>query len=221
MSRRLRSNGTSNALSAFRIPLEDEAGELPSQATVGSKAHNLMRMARRGLPVPAGFVLGTDLALAYLACGSAALDGLEAVLERELEQLGRMTGRHFGDAKRPLLVSVRSGAPVSMPGMMETVLNVGLTEGTLRGLIRLTGNPRLALDCRRRFIQQFAEVVHGVSPQPFETILTDTLAKAGLSRAEELDSEALRGLVRFRRMLRRQHWEGLPCGTDGAAQSFG
>jgi pyruvate,orthophosphate dikinase len=194
VSRRSRCNGN-NAFSVFRIPLEDQAGELPSKAMVGSKAHNLMRIARCGLPVPPGFVLGTDLALAYLARGRAALHGLEAVLKRELEQLGRLTGRHFGDAKRPLLVSVRSGAPVSMPGMMETVLNVGLTEATLRGLIRLTGNPRLALDCRRRFVQQFAEVVHGVSPLPFQKILDEKLAKEALSRPEELDSEGLHELA--------------------------
>ena len=194
MSRRSRHNDC-NAFDVFRIPPEGTVGELPSKATVGSKAHNLMRLTRCELPVPPGFVLGTDVALAYVARGSAALKGLRAVLERELEQLGQTTGRRFGDAKRPLLVSVRSGAPVSMPGMMETILNVGLTEETVRGLVRLTGNPRLALDCRRRFIQQFAEVVHGISPQPFETLLADTLAKEDLSRAEELDTEALRKLV--------------------------
>jgi pyruvate,orthophosphate dikinase len=194
VSRRSRANG-SDAFSVLRIPLEDPAGELPSKATVGSKAHNLMRLARCGLPVPPGFVLGTDLTQAYLARGSAALDGLEAVLEQELEHLAEATGRRFGDAKRPLLVSVRSGAPVSMPGMMETILDVGLTETTLRGLIRLTGNPRLALDCRRRLIEQFAEVVHGASPQPFEKLLAEKLAKDSFSRCDELDSEALRELV--------------------------
>ena len=194
MSRRSPRNGC-NSFDVFRIPPEGTVGELPTKATVGSKAHNLMRMARCGLPVPPGFALGTDVALAYVARGSAALNGVRAVLERELEQLGQTTGRRFGDARRPLLVSVRSGAPVSMPGMMETILNVGLTEEALRGLVRLTGNPRLALDCRRRFVQQFAEVVHGISPQPFDTLLADTLAREGLSRVEELDSEALRKLV--------------------------
>ena len=154
-----------------------------------------MRMANRGLPVPPGFVLGVDLSAAYLTQGAEALDGLESVLHREMEHLGQVTGRHFGDAKRPLLVSVRSGAAISMPGMMETVLNVGLTPETLRGLIRLTGAPRLAHDCRRRLIQQFAEAAYGASPKPFEDVLTARLAEGGLSSLEELDSDQLSALA--------------------------
>ena len=162
---------------------------------VGSKAYNLMRMARRGLPVPPGFVFGTDLCRDYLERGAAAFGGLDEVLERELERLGSVTGRRFGDPKRPLLVSVRSGAVVSMPGMMKTVLNVGLTETTLRGLVRLTGNPRLAPDCQRRFIQQFAEVVDGVKATRFEEILDAKLVEQELAGANEFDSQALAELA--------------------------
>ena len=187
MSRR---SAPHNALEVHRIPY-DGPDDLPTKEMVGSKAHNLMRMGRRGLSVPPGFVLGTGLCRAYLDCGPAALDGLEEVLERELEGLGARTGRNFGDPKRPLLVSVRSGAPVSMPGMMETVLNIGLTNATLRGLLRLTGNPRLAADCRRRLVQQFAEVVHGADARPFEEILASKLAEEKLAQVEELDSSAL------------------------------
>jgi pyruvate,orthophosphate dikinase len=179
-----------NALEVYRIPY-DGPDELPTKDMVGSKAHNLMRMARRGLSVPPGFVLGTGLCRAYLEAGDAALDGLGEMLERELEGLGVRAGRGFGDPKRPLLVSVRSGAPVSMPGMMETVLNIGLTGATLRGLLRLTGNPRLAADCQRRLVQQFAEVVHGTEAKPFEEILAARLSEEGLAQVEELDSRAL------------------------------
>ena len=141
--------------------------------------------------VPPEFVIGTGLCRAYLDRGLAALDGLDEVLGRELEALGARTGRRFGDPKRPLLVSVRSGAPVSMPGMMETLLNIGLTSATLRGLLRLTGNPHLAADWWRRLVQQFAEVIQDKDRKPFEKILAARLKKDGLAHVEELDSEAL------------------------------
>lgn len=187
MSRRTSRHG---ALEVYRIPY-DGPDALPSKEMVGSKAHNLMRMARRDLSVPPGFVLGTGLCRAYLDGGVAALAGLDEVLQREMDVLEARTGRGFGDAKWPLLVSVRSGAPVSMPGMMETVLNIGLTDSTLRGLLRLTGNPRLAADCRRRLVQQFAEVVRGAEAKPFEEILAAKLGEEGLQQVEELDSEGL------------------------------
>jgi pyruvate,orthophosphate dikinase len=113
--------------------------------------------------VPPAFVLGTEVCRDYLRRGDAALAGLAEILDRELQQLAERTGRVFGDAKRPLLVSVRSGAALSMPGMMETVLNVGLNDTTLRALIRMTGNPRLGHDCRCRLVQQYGEVVHAIA----------------------------------------------------------
>lgn len=182
-----------NTCDVYRIPYD--GADLPTKEMVGSKAHNLMRMARRGLSVPPGFVLGTGLCRAYLDRGPDALVGLDEVLARALEDLGARTGRRFGDPKRPLLVSVRSGAPVSMPGMMQTVLNIGLTGATLRGLLRLTGNPHLAADCRRRLVQQFAEVIHGKDGKAFEEILAARLKKDGLAQVEELDSEALSELA--------------------------
>jgi len=178
-------------MDVYRIPFDGPDDMLPSKEMVGSKAHNLMRMARRGLLVPPGFVLGTGVCRAYLDEGPAALAGLDEVLERELEALGTRTNRRFGDPKRPLFVSVRSGAAMSMPGMMETVLNVGLTDATMRGLLRLTGNPRLTADCQRRLIQQFAEVVHGAEKKRFDDIVAAKLVEEGLGRADELDSQAL------------------------------
>lgn len=176
---------------AYRIPFVGRPEDMPPREVVGSKAHSLMRLARCGLDVPAGFVLPTSLCRDYLKRGKHALVDLDGVLQQEMEQLGALTGRHFGDAKRPLLVSIRSGAAVSMPGMMETILNIGLNPVTSRGLIRMTGNPRLAADCQRRLIQQFAETVHGVAPAVFDKTLASTLAALGLADVSELDTPGL------------------------------
>jgi Pyruvate phosphate dikinase, AMP/ATP-binding domain len=182
---------TSLADAIHRIPFDGAATQIPNKETVGSKAHNLMRLAGRGLPVPPAFVLGTQICRDYLRRGEAALEGLAEVLDGELQQLALRTGRHFGDVKRPLLVSVRSGAAISMPGMMETVLNVGLTEATLRALIRMTGNPRLAYDCRCRLVQQYGEVVHAIAPARFEARRNAVLAGLGVSEVDELDTGGL------------------------------
>ena len=184
-------SGPSFAGAVYRIPFDGPSGQIPGKDWVGSKAHNLMRLAARGLPVPPAFVLSTELCRDYLHRGAAALSGLPPVLDRELKELGARTGRCFGDAKRPLLVSVRSGAAISMPGMMETVLNVGLTETTLRSLIRMTGNPRLAYDCRRRLVQQYGEVVHGIPPAQFDAIRDAALAKQSVSEIGALDTGSL------------------------------
>jgi pyruvate, orthophosphate dikinase len=173
----------------YRIPCDGVSAETPTKEVVGSKAHNLMVMAQQGLPVPPAFVFGVDLCRAFLDGGDAALDGLEEPLKQELDRLGARLRRRFGDARKPLLVSVRSGAAVSMPGMMETVLNVGLTARAVRGLVRLTGNPRLAYDCRRRLIQQFAEVVHGADGRIFEKLLSEKLRADHIDDAGRLGSE--------------------------------
>ncbi|MFZ4806234.1 MAG: PEP/pyruvate-binding domain-containing protein [Hyphomicrobiaceae bacterium] len=201
----------------FRIPYDGSPEALPSRESVGSKAHNLMRMARIGLPVPAGFVLGTEVCRAYLARGPAALDGLERTLERELSALGAATGCLFGDPRRPLLVSVRSGAAVSMPGMMETVLDIGVNARTLGGLVRMTGNPRLARDCYRRLIEQFGEVVHAVAPAVFEDCCRTTLAERGCASLEEADTAGLHEVVKAY-LDRFQIETGAPFPEDPLAQ---
>jgi pyruvate, orthophosphate dikinase len=115
---------------------------------VGSKAFNLMRMDRAGLPVPPGFVLHTQICRDYLAHGRLSHEVAELV-RAQVRILEDQTGLRFGDTRRPLLVSVRSGAPVSMPGMMDTLLNIGLSDSTLQGFIQRTGNPHLAWDSYR------------------------------------------------------------------------
>jgi pyruvate,orthophosphate dikinase len=162
-------------------------------ALFGNKAWNLMLMARAGLPVPPAFVLPTSwcrpgqpvqgpLLRQTLASGIAALEAA--------------TGLAFGAARRPLLVSIRSGAAVSMPGMMETVLDVGLNMETVEGLIRLTGNPRLAWDSFRRLVQGYAEVVAGLPVAPFGELVAAALAQAEADTERGLDHRGLRTLTR-------------------------
>lgn len=178
----------------FRIPFED-GGELPPKEVVGSKAYNLMRMARYGLPVPPGFVIGTGLCREYLKHGAEVFARFDAAMAAELECIASKSGRKLGDARRPLLLSVRSGAVVSMPGMMETVLNIGLADGASRGMTRITGNPRLGPDCRRRLIAQFAEVVAGLAPGGFDAILKRKLHEQSASCVGDLGTESLTALA--------------------------
>jgi pyruvate,orthophosphate dikinase len=165
-------------------------------ADMGFKAFNLARMSRLGLKVPEAFVLGTAICRDYLkhpARSRAALHDLLVEMLRRLEGASRLS---FGGARRPLLVSVRSGAPVSMPGMMDTLLNVGLCDGTVHGLIRLTGNPRLAWDAYRRLVQQFAEVAHGADPAPFRALTEAAMREAGAGHPRELDFRQLAQVTR-------------------------
>lgn len=159
---------------------------------VGKKAWNLMRMAKAGLPVPPAFVLPTawchrDLASQDAKLRQALADGIAA--------LESATGLAFGAARRPLLVSVRSGAAVSMPGMMETVLDIGLNAESVEGLIRLTGNPRLAWDSYRRLVQSYAEVVVNLPTEPFDVLVAAALAQAEADTERDLDHRSLRMLT--------------------------
>ena len=178
---------------AASLPVFDLNGRdgVPEARLAGFKAHNLMRMAAMGLPVPQGFVLATDWCSAVQK-GDGVKAHLVGALQSGVRNLERSTGLGFGSARRPLLVSVRSGAPVSMPGMMETVLNVGLNEVSLAGLLRLTGEHRLVWDSYRRLIQAFAEIVAGVPAAPFEAALDATLRRTGADVARQLDFRALR-----------------------------
>ncbi len=161
---------------------------------VGNKAWNLMRMAAAGLPVPPGFVLPTGWCRQFRA-GQADEAALQAVLADGIAALGTATGLGFGAARHPLLISVRSGAAVSMPGMMETVLDVGLNAQVVDGLIRQTGNPRLAWDSYRRLVQGYAEVVEGLPTEPFDARVRAAVAKANVGTERELDYRSLRDLT--------------------------
>jgi len=178
-------------------------GAIPGAEEVGFKAHNLMRMAALGLPVPQGFVLSTAWCGSEQA-GSPTPSLLEGVLRERMASLEAASGLGFGHRRHPLLVSVRSGAPVSMPGMMDTVLNVGLSDATLAGFLRATGDHRLAWDSFRRLLESFATVVAGQEGGAYVELLDDCLARHGAERAEHLDFRALRQLCRDYRALYRR-----------------
>ena len=165
-----------------------------SAATMGSKAYGLMRLARLGLDVPPAFVIGTDICRSYLSHGKLP-DGTRELLARGLRELESATGRSFGGARRPLFVSVRSGAPVSMPGMMETVLNIGLSDQTVRGFLRMTGNPRQVQDSYRRLVRDFTEVVREADAAPFDALADARVEEEQLSSARDLDSHALAAIA--------------------------
>ena len=164
-------------------------------ATMGSKASGLLRLAQLGLPVPPAFVLGTPICREYFARGGQLPDGTRELIAQGLSRLEEATGRSFGSARRPLLVSVRSGAPVSMPGMLRTILNVGLSEHNLHGLLRCSGNPRRVRDCYRRLVRDFTEVVHGTDVGQFDALVVRHCAQQGLASSSELDSVTLSQIV--------------------------
>ncbi|GAA0571803.1 pyruvate, phosphate dikinase [Paractinoplanes ferrugineus] len=161
---------------------------------LGGKGANLAEMTRMGLPVPPGFTITTDTCREYLATGSMPT-GLLAEVEHHLRQLQAAAGRTFGDPADPLLLSVRSGAKFSMPGMMETILDIGLNDTTVAGLARRSGDERFAWDSYRRLIQMFGRTVFGVPGDEFEAPLGAARASAGVVCDAELAAPALRDLV--------------------------
>src|SRR3954464_2289855 len=140
---------------------------------LGGKGAGLAEMAGLGLPVPPGFTITTEVCTYYYANKKQYPNDLKAKVEKALAQVGRLTGKKFGDPKNPLLVSVRSGARSSMPGMMDTVLNLGLNDETVEALAKKSGDRRFAYDSYRRFITMYSDVVLGVESHHFEEILDD------------------------------------------------
>ena len=181
-----------------------------SDQTIGAKAANLARMAALGLPVPPAFVLPVRLCAALAARDAQAERALQDGLKEGIAYLETVTGKRFGDRRRPLLVSVRSGAARSMPGMLDTVLDVGCTPAAVRGLVRTTGNPRFAWDCRRRFLEGYAETVLGLEPAPFVTRLADMVASEGVENDRDLDSEALERIAAADQTLIEEGDDGMP-----------
>src|SRR6266851_1872852 len=162
---------------------------------LGGKGAGAAEMTKAGMPVPPGFTITTEACRAYLANKGKFPPGLWEQTTTALRTLERKTGKHFGDAHNPLLVSVRSGAKFSMPGMMDTVLNLGLSEDTTKGLAALTTDERFALDARRRFIQMFGKTVMGIDGDLFEHALSEAKKRAGVKTDPELKPNDLRKLV--------------------------
>src|SRR5882724_8275656 len=184
---------------------------------LGGKGANLAEMCLIGLPVPAGFTITTEVCNLYYANGKnfpAELKGLVAEAHAKTEQI---MGAKFGDSKNPLLVSCRSGARVSMPGMMDTVLNIGLNEATLKGLIDKTGNERFGWDSYRRFVQMYGDVVLGLKPQskteidPFEQIMDELKHAKKVKLDTELTTDDLKELVkRFKKAVKDRTGKDFP-----------
>jgi len=162
---------------------------------LGGKGANLFEMTRIKLPVPPGFTVTTEACNAYLAAGEKFPEGMWDQELAALKQIEKITGKGFGDAKNPLLVSCRSGAKESMPGMMDTVLNIGLTDVTVAGLAALTQNPRFAWDAYRRLIEGFGKVVLEISDEAFEHALGAMKAKVGAKQDVDLTTENLKALA--------------------------
>jgi pyruvate,orthophosphate dikinase len=168
---------------------------------LGGKGANLAEMAGLGLPVPPGFTITTEVCTYFYAHERRYPPPLAAEIDRNLRRLEQAMDRRFGDPERPLLVSVRSGARASMPGMMDTILNLGLNDATVEGLIRASGNPRFAYDCYRRFVHMYGDVVLGLKPEtkeeidPFEEILERKKHARGVTLDTELNADDLRELV--------------------------
>lgn len=165
--------------------------QLPSVEIVGSKAYNLMKLTNLGLPIPPGFVLSTSFCHDFFAKGKKSSSDFPEIIQSNIKKFETITRFTFGGSRRPLLVSVRSGAAVSMPGMMDTILNVGLCDSTISGLIRMTGNPRFVWDSYGRLVRSYAEVVYHISPEPFDSVLKNYLQKDDVQNSSDLDSEEL------------------------------
>ncbi len=188
----------------------DDLGPEDALALCGGKGSGLMRMRRLGLPVPEGFVITTEACVSYIESGELP-EGLMDEVKDHLDRLEQETGRRFGDNENPLLVSVRSGAPISMPGMMDTVLNLGLNDDAVRGLARSTGDERFAQDSYRRFIQAFGEIVLKVPGHLFEEAIEELKHERGVEADTELTVQDLEELVgRFKSIVAREGRAGFP-----------
>ena len=178
---------------------------------LGGKGANLAEMSNLGMPVPQGFTVTTEACTQYYNDGRAINADIQAEIMEHLAKLEEKTGKKFGDPSNPLLVSVRSGARASMPGMMDTILNLGLNDIAVEGFAKKTGNPRFAYDSYRRFIQMFSDVVMELSKKRFEEIIDAKKAEKGVKLDTELDADDLKDLVvRFKQFYKDEKGEEFP-----------
>src|ERR687892_721112 len=192
-----------------------EGAEL-GRELLGGKGAGLAEMTAIGIPVPAGFTVTTEACREYMRANELP-EGLEREIDEHLGALEEETGKRFGDPEDPLLVSVRSGAAVSMPGMMDTILNLGLNDEAVEGLARATGNERFAQDAYRRLIQMYGDVVAGVDAHRFERELTALKERRGAEDDVDLSADDLSALVeRFKEVYREETGEDFP--QDARAQ---
>ncbi len=191
----------------------DAEGDETMRPLLGGKGANLAQMAKKplSLPVPSGFTISIDVCQEYYKLGKKYPAGLDAEVAKYLGKLEKSMGKKLGDEKDPLLVSVRSGAAESMPGMMDTILNLGLNDKSVLGLANKTNNPRFAWDAYRRFIQMFGNVAMGVEHDKFEEIISEVKAKAHVKEDTELSTEDLQEIVsKYKAMYKREKGEDFP-----------
>ena len=195
-------------------------GRAEMKNLLGGKGANLAEMSNLGLPVPPGFTITTDVCTYFYAHGEDYPKDLETAVDKALAWVGDIAGGNLGDAARPLLVSVRSGARVSMPGMMDTVLNLGLNAETVEGLAKLTKNPRFAYDSYRRFVQMYSNVVLGIEHAVFEEILETEKETRGVDLDTDLEADDLRDIAaRYKSEV--QNRLGKPFPEDVREQLWG
>jgi pyruvate,orthophosphate dikinase len=194
-------------------------GTAAMKDVLGGKGAGLAEMTTIGIPVPPGFTIASNLCLHYLESHQFP-KRLQAQVENALQRLETATGKHLGDGDNPLLVSVRSGAAVSMPGMMETILNLGLNDVTVEGLTRQSGNPRFAWDSYRRFVQMYGTVVFELSKKPFDRIMEEHKQRCGIERDIDLPVEEMQAVVRrFKEHVRAESGREFP--TEPLDQLWG
>ncbi|MFM7161233.1 MAG: PEP/pyruvate-binding domain-containing protein, partial [Planctomycetaceae bacterium] len=201
-------------------------GKADMKSLLGGKGANLAEMTNIGLPVPAGFTITTEVCNYYYANGKQYPPELKAQVATALGQIEQAMGAKFGDLKNPLLLSCRSGARESMPGMMDTVLNIGLNDQTVEALAKQTGNERFAWDSYRRFVQMYGDVVLDLKPQdkrekdPFEELLEHKKEKAGVTFDKDLTPKQLKELVaEFKQAIKQRTGHDFP--TDPLEQVWG
>src|SRR3954468_23068963 len=186
-------------------------GDRTMKDTLGGKGSGLAEMTNAGLPVPPGFTISTDVCNLYYAEKGKVPADIDREIEANLAKLEKATGKKLGDVKNPLLVSVRSGAKFSMPGMMDTILNLGLNDATVEGLKAKTGNGRFAYDSYRRFMQMFGSVVLGVSKDKFEHEFEGVKHERGAKVDTDLDEAGLVETVnRYKKVVKDKSGKPFP-----------
>ncbi|MHC4147793.1 MAG: PEP/pyruvate-binding domain-containing protein, partial [Planctomycetota bacterium] len=192
-------------------------GNAKMKELLGGKGANLAEMTKIGVPVPPGFTIATKVCREYYKSKGKWPRGLEQEVDRNLAKLEKAMDAKLGDPDKPLLVSVRSGAAVSMPGMMDTVLNLGLNDDVIKGIIKKTRNPRFAYDIYRRFIDMFGDVVMGCDHEYFEEVIHAAKEKAGVNLDNELSAKQLADVVaKYKNVYKKHVGELFP--QDGKTQ---
>ncbi len=193
-------------------------GRSEMKELLGGKGANLAEMSLIGIPVPPGFTITTEVCAAYFDHNRMLPEDVKPQVEAALSRMERAVGKKFGDPADPLLVSVRSGAALSMPGMMNTILNLGLTDASVEGVARKTDNPRFAYDGYRRIIDMFGSTAMGVEHEEFEHEMAGLKKERGVKLDTELNADDLKELVRrYKAVYRKKRRRAISAGPQGAA----